>query len=53
VGIRIERLDNIHAQIESLINNREKIKNMQQEARRLGKPDSAIETARLILNTHV
>lgn len=52
VAIRIERLENIHIEVERLLRDKEKSRQMRENAQRLGKPDSARETARLILNCH-
>jgi len=53
VAIRIDRLDSIHLEIERLINDGVKIDKMREAASRLGRPNSAIDTAKLILKSHV
>lgn len=52
VAIRIERLEDMHIEVERLLRNQQKVQEMRENAKRLGKPDSALETARLILNSH-
>lgn len=53
VAIKIDRLKDIHLEVERLINDRHKIQRMRENARQLGKPNSAMDTARLILKAHV
>jgi processive 1,2-diacylglycerol beta-glucosyltransferase len=53
VAIRIKRLENIHIDLERLLGDKEKVRQMRENARKLGRPNSALDTAKLILDAHV